>query len=303
MYKKVIKCSVGVIAHNEEGNIAKLLDALLYQTVAHARIAEIIVISSGSTDNTDTIVGVYERNHKKVRLVTQPERRGKASAVNLFIEEAKYDVLVLVSADVLPQKGTVESLVRPFYNQKIGMSGGRPVPTNMGDDFLGFAVKLMWKLHHEMSIFQPKLGEMVAFRKVFKNIPENSAVDEASIEAIITACGFEKIYVANAIVNNKGPVTMEDFKKQRIRIAIGHLWLKKQANYSVTSGNISLLLWLYIKECLASPQNFLNITNTLYIEATCRLQGYIDFHYKGANPYIWEMVKRDDSDNTKQKPL
>jgi len=298
MYKKVIKCSVGVIAYNEEGNIAKLLDALLYQTVAHARIAEIIVISSGSTDNTDTIVGVYERNHKKVRLVTQPERLGKASAVNLFIDVAKYEVLVLVSADVLPEKGTVESLVRPFYNHKVGMSGGRPVPTNMGDDFLGFAVKLMWKLHHEMSIFQPKLGEMVAFRKVFKNIPENSAVDEASIEAIITACGYETVYVANAIVNNKGPLTMEDFKKQRRRIAIGHLWLKKNTNYKVTSGNIPLLLWLYFYECMSNPKDFLNITNTLFIEATCRLQGYIDFRFKGANPFIWDMVARDDSDNT-----
>jgi len=297
MYKKVIKCSIGVIAHNEEGNIAKLLDALLYQKVSHARIAEIIVVSSGSTDNTDTIVGVYERNHKKVRLVTQPERMGKASAVNLFIDSAKCEVLVLVSADVLPEKGTVEALVRPFYNPKIGMSGGRPVPTNMGDDFLGFAVKLMWKLHHEMSIFRPKLGEMVAFRKVFKCIPEDSAVDEASIEAIITACGFETIYVSNAIVNNKGPVTIEDFKKQRRRIAIGHLWLKKSTNYEVTSGNIGLLIWLYIKECLSTPQDFRKITATLWLEAVCRLQGYIDFHYKGANPYIWEMVKRDDSDN------
>jgi hypothetical protein len=34
-----------------------------------------------------------------------------------------------------------------------------------------------------MALISPKLGEMIAFRKVMKSIPKDSAVDEASIEA------------------------------------------------------------------------------------------------------------------------
>jgi len=292
MYKKVIKCSIGIIAHNEETNIPRLLDAVLSSVMTHARIGEILVISSGSTDNTDTIVSVYEKSHKKIRLITQPERLGKASAVNLFIENAKYEVCLLISADVLPDKYTIERLIRPFYNSRVGMTGGRPIPTNISTEFVGFAVNLMWKLHHQMSKFKPKLGEMVAFRKVFKCIPEKTAVDEASIEAIVTACGFECVYVSNATVYNKGPETISDFIKQRRRIAIGHQWLKKNNNYEVTSNNILLLLGLYLAECIRHPKDFLKITATLKIEAYCRLLGFIDFHFRGENPYIWDMVDR-----------
>jgi len=294
MYRKVIKCSVGIIAHNEEKNIPKLLDTIINSSLTHARIGEIIVISSGSTDNTNTIVEVYENSHKKIRLITQDERMGKSSAVNLFIENAKYEVCVLVSADILPEKTTIERLVRPFYNPKVGMSGGRPIPSNSPQDFVGFAVNLMWKLHHKMSMFKPKLGEMVAFRKIFKCIPEKSAVDEASIEAIVTACGYQCVYVANAIINNKGPATLKEFISQRRRIAIGHLWLKKNSQYEVTSNNLSLLLGLYLVECFRHPKDFIKITGTMKLEMYCRFLGYIDFHFRGINPYIWDMVERDN---------
>ncbi|MBU0666785.1 MAG: glycosyltransferase [Nanoarchaeota archaeon] len=43
--------SIGVMAYNEEGNINSLLNALLKQKTKQAFIKEIIVVSSGSTDN------------------------------------------------------------------------------------------------------------------------------------------------------------------------------------------------------------------------------------------------------------
>ena len=290
MYKKVIKCSVGVMAYNEEQNIASLLDALLRQNLRQARIGEIIVVSSGSTDSTDDIVRAYAQNHKKIRLIAEPVRSGKSSAINLFIQNAKHDILIVESADTIPAKDTVERLVRPFNNARIGMTGGRPVPVNKTDTFVGYAVNLLWRLHHNMSIFSPKLGEMVAFRKSFKMIPERSAVDEASIEAVIKAMGMQCLYVSNAFVHNKGPETLKDFVKQRKRIAIGHLWLKDQHNYSVSSNDVSLLAHLYLKECLSNPKDILKITATAKIELYCRLRGFIDFYHKKENPFIWDTI-------------
>ena len=290
MYKKIIKCSVGVMAYNEEKNIAKILNALLDQELTQARISEIIVVSSGSTDTTNDIVKDFEKNNKKVRLIIQPERKGKSSAINLFIENAKNDILIVESADTIPEKNTVERLLRPFNNPKVGMTGGRPIPVNKSDDFVGYAVNLMWKLHHKMSIFRPKLGEMIAFRKVFKTIPEKSAVDEASIEAIVKASGLECIYVSNAIVQNKGPESLDDFIKQRKRIAIGHMWLKENHGYNVTSSDITLLASLYFSECFQSPKDIMKITATMKLEAYCRLKGLFEYRFKKSNPFIWETI-------------
>ena len=287
-----LKCSIGVMAHNEENNISIVLNTLLLQRLKTVEIDEIIVISSGSTDNTNTIVQSLSEKNDKIKLFTQKERRGKSSAINLFLLKAKNDILVLVSADVIPGSNTVENLVTPFNNSTIGMTGGRIIPANESTDFVGFSVNLLWKLHHKMSVFKPKLGEMVAFRKVFDSIPRESAVDEASIEALITKAGLRCMYVADAVIHNQGPQILEDFIKQRKRIATGHLWLKNNQNYNVTSNSVSLLIGLYLQECVENPKDIIYITGTAKLEIYCRFLGWFDYYIRQSNPYIWEMIKR-----------
>jgi len=53
---KELAISVGITAHNEAGNIGRLLDRLTYQNLKTVTISEIIVVSSGSIDQTDNIV-------------------------------------------------------------------------------------------------------------------------------------------------------------------------------------------------------------------------------------------------------
>lgn len=219
-----LKCSIGVFAYNEEKNIAKVLEALLNQKCESVDIDEIIVVSSASTDQTDAIVKAMADKNNLIQLIQESQRNGKSSAINQFLKIAKSDILVIESADTIPEYDTVEKLVLPFKNPKIGMTGGRPVPENSKDTLIGFAVNLLWSLHHEMAMNSPKLGEMVAFRKIFDQIPNQSAVDEASIEALVKKGNLDLLYIANAIIHNKGPENLSDFIKQRRRIAAGHLW-------------------------------------------------------------------------------
>ncbi|MCL2062930.1 MAG: glycosyltransferase [Candidatus Cloacimonetes bacterium] len=288
----IVKCSIGVIAYNEEKNISQILRALLKQELHEVEIDEIIVISSGSTDKTDLIVREYQEKFNKIKLYIQEKREGKASAINLFLEKAKNHILLIESADTIPSKNTVEKLVKPLRKTNIGMTGGRPIPLQTNDNFVDFAVNLLWKLHHRMAKFKPKLGEMIAFKKVFTSIPEDSAVDEASIEALIDKAGLKCLYISDAIIYNKGPETICDFIKQRRRIATGHLWLKHKENYNVTSNQLSLLFGLYIFECLTNPKDIIYITGTAKLEMYCRLLGYFDYYIKKTNPYIWEMIDR-----------
>ncbi|MER3403832.1 MAG: hypothetical protein C4289_00520, partial [Chloroflexota bacterium] len=121
-----LRCSVGVMAHNEAANIGSLLDALLVQRTSLCEIAEIVVIASGCTDATEEIVGEFSRRDRRVKLLLQARREGKASAINLFLRYAKSDILVLESADTVPLPTTIERLVAPFTDPEIGMTGGRP---------------------------------------------------------------------------------------------------------------------------------------------------------------------------------
>src|SRR6266487_2199847 len=90
----VLECSIGIMAYNEEANIGQLLEALLHQHTTHCVIREIIVLASGCTDGTEAIVRDWARRHQSIKLLTQPRREGKASAVNSFLRNSRSEVLV-----------------------------------------------------------------------------------------------------------------------------------------------------------------------------------------------------------------
>lgn len=289
--KEELTCSLGVFAYNEAANIISLLSALHSQILGRVRIAEIIVVSSASTDGTDELVLEYAANHPLVRLIRQPKREGKSSAINLFLKEAKSEYLVVVSADVIPEKRTIGKLVSALADPKIGASGGRPVPVNAPDTFVGYAVNLLWRLHHRMALISPKLGEMIAFRKLMDEIPPDSAVDEASIEAIVRSRGLRLRYIPDALIRNKGPENLGDFIKQRRRIQNGHLWLKKKQDYKVVSQSSGTLFWILIQEMLEFPLSIPRILGVMALEMYCRLLGSFDFHIRGKNPFAWDIAR------------
>ncbi|MDN5355009.1 MAG: hypothetical protein PWQ09_1765 [Candidatus Cloacimonadota bacterium] len=286
-----LACSIGVIVYNEAANIGNLLQALQNQKLNKAEITEIIVVSSASSDGTDQIVKEFCQKDKRIKLISETERNGKAAAINKFITAATSDILIIESGDTIPEEDTVEKLVTPFQDEKIGMTGGRPIPQNKANSFIGYAVNLLWKMHHKMALQSPKLGEMVAFRKVFEKIPPESAVDEASIEAKIKENDLKKIYIPTAIIHNKGPETLSDFIKQRRRIAAGHLWLQDNANYSVSSQNSALLIKLAWEEIVRYPHTIFYLSAVVFIELYSRYLGWKDYKIKKLNPFKWDIAK------------
>jgi len=291
MQSAKIKCSIGIIAYNEEKIIGKLLKSLQNQILDRVIIDEIIVISSASTDRTNEIVRSFSENDRKIKLIIENERKGKSSAINNFIQNSQNEILIIESGDTVPAENTVEKMVSVFSDKNIGMTGGRPFPENKADSFIGYSVNLLWKLHHKMALISPKLGEMIAFRKAFDKIPEESAVDEASIEAQITSAGLKKKYIPDAIIHNKGPETIKDFIKQRRRIASGHLWLKDSTGYEVSSMKTSLLLKLMWEEIVQNPTMLFYLIGTIKLEQISRLLGWIDYKILNKNPFKWDMVQ------------
>lgn len=287
-----IGCSIGIMAYNEEANIPHTIRAVLEQTGPSLHIGEIIVVASGCTDRTVPIVAEIALQEPRVRLCIQEKREGKASAINLFLKEASQPVLVLIGADVIPEKGAIESLCAPFKNPKIGMVGGRPVPVNDPATFMGHAVHLLWRLHDHMARQSPKLGEVIAFRNVISGIPTNSAVDEISIQALISQLGYELLYMPECVVYNKGPLTVRDFLKQRRRIYAGHLKVRNQQNYEAStmkSGPIIRQLIACRDFTMSSPKQTLWTVGTVVLESYARLQGHYDYWRKREH-HIWQAV-------------
>lgn len=284
-----VPCEVGIMAHNEEANIGRLLQHLLDQDLRAVDLRSIVVVSSGSTDGTEEIVRQYARSDDRVRLLVQDRREGKASAINLFLQQADEDVLVLSSADLQLKQDTLENLVAPFRDPEVGMTASRPEPVNDANEFMGFAAHLLWGLHHQMNLQGFKAGEMVAFRRTFRRIPQHTAVDEASIEPLIRGQGFQVRYVPQAVVYNKGPDTAEDFLRQRRRIYAGHLELQRDLGYSVSTMSGMTILGLLLRNLSWHPRAFAWTWGVVALEVYGRFLGWRDFK-RQKDHSVWEIA-------------
>ncbi len=286
----MLTCSIGIMAYNEEANLRRLLQALQQQRLAVCSIKEIFVVASGCTDRTEDIVREFMARDSRINLLVQEKREGKAAAINLYLSRAEADIFVLESGDTIPEIDAIERLVAPFLDSGIGMTGARPVPVNDAGSFVGFAVNLLWNLHHRISLEHPKMGELVAFRSTVREIPADTAVDEASIEAIVSRSGLGLKYVGDAIVYNKGPESIGDFIVQRRRIAAGHLYVRRTQGYCVSTTSTGHILRSLLREVKWSPRVAFWTVGTIGLEVIGRALGRYDYSVRKRNPFVWAIV-------------
>jgi cellulose synthase/poly-beta-1,6-N-acetylglucosamine synthase-like glycosyltransferase len=288
--RELIRCSMGVMAHNEAGNIGSLLQAIVSQRTRAVELVEIIVIASGFTDDTEAIVNSWSARDNRIRLVVQAQREGKASAVNRFLAEAREGILMVCSADLLPAEDTIEQLIAPFSDPEVAMTSCRPVPVNDPNCFMGFAAHLLWNLHHFINLVDFKAGELIAFRKVFMRIPYSTAVDEAAIESVIRGQGYKVRYVEEAITYNKGPDTMPDFLRQRRRIYSGHLTLRDTVGYRVATLSNRRMLGMALSHLDWRPRAFVWTWAVAALELYGRFLGKRDYKRRHDHT-VWEIAK------------
>ncbi len=283
--------SVGIFVYNEEKNIKHILNALLKQKEDKIKIKEIIVVSSACTDNTDNIVRDFSKKNKKIRLIPQEKREGKASAINLFLKDAKSSLVVIESGDTIPRPDCIENLCRPFLeDEKIGLTGARAIPTNDKNTILGGIIHYWWWMHNEL----PRFGEMIGFRReLAPQISDKTAVDEAYIEAMVLAKGYKCKQIPNAVLENHGAESFKDLIKQRKRIYIGHKRLNQEKKYLVNSFNSQKLMKLTFRYIAKekSLKTVFDIFIGILIEIYSRILGSWDIYVANKNPYAWDIAK------------
>jgi glycosyltransferase involved in cell wall biosynthesis len=287
-----LTAGVVVPTHNDGANIGPLLARLL----AEPCIDEVVVVASGCDDDTvATVSEVAAGSPDRVRLYVEAERTGKVSAINFGIRKLTSPVVIVVSGDVLPDPGALSMLVVAMEDPGVALSGGRPVPVNDPNTPLGYAVHLLWRLHHRLALHQPKLGEMIALRaEAVVTLPRTS-VDEACFQALIEAAGWRSEYVPDAIVRNRGPATVDDFVRQRRQIHTGHLWLRHKQHYEVPSLHVGLLsaeLWrdMQADHDRLRPAHVAWTAGAAAMEGYARLRARLDY-WKGRENIVWTMIQ------------
>lgn len=286
--------SVGICAYNEEQNIGKLLKNILSHKTKH-HLDEIIVVSSGSTDKTDEIVGEWTQKDNRVKLIVEPERKGKYSAVNLVLANNKSEILVMTDADCLIEDSAVDFLLKHFEDSQIGAVCGRTIPTNPKDKgFWGYVSHFRYKLFDWGAAIEQHKGEfchlsgyLYAIRKgLVKKIPP-VICDDAYIGLMVKG---KAVYEPRAIVYIKHPTNLRDLYRQRKNIRLGHLQIRHLVNYRTPSTIPIKVLPLIFLTMSWKPKHIFYTFIVALIEQFIAFRTWIDFK-RGKIPLAWKYIK------------
>ncbi len=161
---------------------------------------EIIVVESGSTDDTWTVL-LKHFSHGEVELLRQPKRLGKPSAINLGLKECKGEIIVLTDADARLERRAIRELVKNFADQSVGavvgnltITQGKSVASKMNHLFYQiFRQKLRaWESMFDSASFWS--GELCAFRKsILEKIDEDIINDDRYILLKVRSAGYRSI--------------------------------------------------------------------------------------------------------------
>jgi poly-beta-1,6-N-acetyl-D-glucosamine synthase len=222
--------TVGIPTYNEEKVIAKTIESVLGQIAAED---EVIVVASGCTDNTVPEIEAIVARDKRVRLITEAERNGKSSALNLIIQNASADIIVQTDGDVIVEPDAVGRLIRHFNDPKIGGVSGHPVPViprnNLFYEWTLMSYRKIGDVRQQQTAqgkFWHLSGYLLAFRKkALPSVPFAKGAVDAWMGRIIQKNGYHMVYEPNADVLVKAPLNAKDFVAQKARVRAGYYLL------------------------------------------------------------------------------
>ncbi len=104
--------SIIIPSFNEEAFIKKCLSSIRGQSIIqeYPQYFELILVDSGSTDNTVPLAEPY------IDKIINVPIRGKLTARNLAIDQAKGNIIVSVDSDSYYNSFWLNTLLRPFFN-------------------------------------------------------------------------------------------------------------------------------------------------------------------------------------------
>ncbi len=108
--------TVLIPAYNEEENIGRAINSVLSSGYPDV---EVIVVDDGSTDRTGEIA--REMGVKVVRT----EHVGKAEALNRAIPHARGEIIIILDADTVIERGAIERIVEPLSDPDTVISVGK----------------------------------------------------------------------------------------------------------------------------------------------------------------------------------
>lgn len=232
--------SVIIAARNEEKTIGRRIENLLEQDYPKDKM-EIIIVSDGSTDATNEIVGRYvaglgaeassaQEGSPSLKLLALSENQGKPHALNLGMKEANGDFVVFTDARQQFKPDALRELIGNFSDKEVGCVSGELVFYEDSDSSIKAEMGTYWdyekwirKKEAAVASVAGATGAIYAIRKeLYRAIPDDTLLDDVLIPMNIVLSGYRTIFDAKAIAYDIVSKDMAQEKNRKIRTLAGN---------------------------------------------------------------------------------
>lgn len=217
--------SVILAVYNGAAFIQKKIETL-FQLNYPANLIEFVIVSDGSTDETESIIRSI--GDPRVRLIVQA-KAGKSAALNAALQVATGDVLFFTDVRQPLEKQSLRHLVANFADPTIGAVTGKLVILK-GDTGEQADMDLYWRYelwarsrHSEIYSLFNTTGCIYAMRRnLVEPIPTDTLSDDAAIPLIGYFRGYRIIFDPEAVAYDYPAIAGTEFRR-RFRNLAG-LW-------------------------------------------------------------------------------
>lgn len=232
IYKTFPKLSVIIAAKNEEKNVTQLLDSLSKLHYPEENY-EVIIVDDNSDDNTSNLIQtqISKKNNFRLLKADQKKLEGKKGALQIGIENAKYNLIVITDADCKPEINWLKAIASKLdagYDFVFGVapieSGKKLVQKlsafeNLRNSYLSMAavgINIPCSASARSFAFRKKSFERIGG---YSNTTQTISGDDDLLlrEAVKNKMLIGTLIDPEAFVYSAAPASFEEYKKQKVR--------------------------------------------------------------------------------------
>lgn len=241
--------SIIITAYNEEKDIRRKLENTLLIDYPLEKI-EIIVASDCSSDKTDEITREFA--DKNVKLLRQPERKGKTAAQNMAVEHASGEIVLFSDATSMYEPNVLRQMLPSFADETVGCVAGKLVYVDPSGSTVGQAAKSYWSyetfLKEGESAACSLIGASGCIYAVRRSAYEPmypEACSDFLIATVVYRQGMRSVYEPNAVCTEE--TNQQSRKEMRMRVRVisqtfTDLWRNREMLNPLRSGFFAIEL-------------------------------------------------------------
>jgi len=226
--KKQINTTVSILisAYNEEKFIARTIQNKLEQDYSDF---EIIIISDGSTDNTDEIIQSF--TDPRIKFIRQEPRQGKTAALNRAVSKARGDIIVFSDANSIYENNALKFLISNFADPRVGYVTGKMIYTNKDSSLISDGCDSYMRYENNIRKYETQFNSIVgvdggidAIRKdLFEPLNPDQLPDFAQPLHVIKK-GYRVVYEPAALLREESLTEQSTEYRMRVRVSLRALW-------------------------------------------------------------------------------